>query len=298
MVHFGEKGPTMELISDMEKIDYPRKEILVFDNDPGREVSRILEKAHREWHVVAPGRNLGYCRAVNQGMRKLISLGADYILLLNNDVRIREPLVAPLVEAMEADEKSGSAGPKILYPDGRIWCAGGVFHIGPSVTRLRGMGRRDDGRYPVPEYVDYFPGACVLLRVEALEKAGFLDESYWMYMEDVDLALRMKEAGYKCLYVPWARVVHNPSLSTGGGPEKRKYLTALNQVRFLKKHGGLRLWTLFFMFDVLGLPLSAFYWLFKGKGISPAIWKAKGLFHGIIGRKPEESWNENSPSHS
>ena len=162
--------------------------------------------------------------------------------------------------------------------------------MGPSLTGLRGFGRKGNGLYARPDYVDYFPGACVLHRAAALRAAGPLDEDYWMYMEDLDLALRMRMKGFKALYVPWSVVIHAPSLSTGGGVSAaRKYYTALNTVRFLKRWGTPRLWFSFFFFDVLGLPLACLVWAAKGEGLAPGLAKAKGVLRGLQGRKAGEA---------
>jgi len=289
VVHYGDPAPTLACLRDLAGVDYPRLHVLVVDNDPERPLDRKDSSFPPGWEVLVTRKNLGYCRAVNLGTDRALEKGADYVLLLNNDLRLGPGFLTPLVEALEADERAGSAGPLILDPEGRIWSAGGVFRFGPSLTGLRGLGKRPGGRYTKPEYVDYFPGACVLHRAESLRAAGPLDEEYWMYMEDLDLALRMRQKGYLALFVPWSGAVHSPSLSTGGGVSRtRKYLTALNSVRFLKKWGTPGLWASFLLFDVLGLPLAFLAWILKGKGPGPGIAKARGILDGLRGRKAGE----------
>ncbi len=289
VVHFGPPGITLACLRDLAHVRYPRLQALVVDNDPDRPLERDSFSFPPDWEILVPGKNLGYCRAVNLGTDRALEKGADYVLLLNNDLRLRPGFLTPLVEALEADDKAGSAGPLVLDREGRIWSAGGIFRLGPSLTGLRGLGRSPGGRYIRPEYVDYFPGACVLHRAEALRAAGPLDEDYWMYMEDLDLALRMRVKGYRALFVPWSTAVHSPSMSTGGGVSRaRKYYTALNSVRFLKKWGTPGLWANFLLFDVLGLPFALLAWILKGKGPGPGIAKARGILDGLLGKKAGE----------
>ncbi len=289
VVHFGATGPTEACLRDLARVDYPRLRVLVVDNDPEHPLDRTASWIPGGWEILVTGRNLGYCGGVNLGLDRALEGGAEYVLLLNNDVRLEPGFLRPLVEALEADGGAGSAAPLVLDPGGRIWSAGGVFRFGPSLTGLRGLGGKNLRRFSRPEYVDYFPGACVLHRAEALRAAGPLDEEYWMYMEDLDLALRMRQKGYKALFVPWSRVVHAPSLSTGGGVSpSRKYYTALNSVRFLRKWGTPRLWASFWVFDVLGLPAAFLAWVLKGEGPAPGLAKARGILDGLKGKKARE----------
>ena len=289
VVHYGDPRVTRACLEDLARMDYPRLSVLVVDNDPERPLERTGSSFPSDWEILVPGRNLGYCRAVNLGFRRAQEKGAEYVLLLNNDLRFGPDLLRLLLEALEADGAAGSAGPLILDPEGRVWSAGGVFRFGPSLTGLRGFGRAAVQRFRTPEYVDYFPGACVLHRAEALRAAGFLDEEYWMYVEDLDLAVRMREKGYKALFVPWARAVHDPSRSTGGGVSPaRKYYTALNSLRFLRRRGTPALWFSFLFWDVLGLPAAFLAGLLSGRGVRPALAKAKGVLHGLQGRKAGE----------
>ncbi len=291
VVHYGSTKPTEACLGDLSRLAYPRLAVFVVDNDPSRRLDRTAPWIGEDWEIFTAEENLGYCRAVNIGLERALSSGAEYVLLLNNDVRFEPGFLAPLVEALEADEKAGSAAPRIVDPTGRIWSTGGFFRPGPSLTGLRGLGRKDrPGLYSTPDYADYFPGACVLHRASALEETGLLDEDYWMYMEDLDLAMRMRQKGYKALYVPWSRVVHAPSSSTGGGVSAaRKYYTALNSVRFLRRWGTPLLWSWFLLFDVLGLPAALLLWSLKGGGLSPGLAKAKGILHGMLGRSAREA---------
>jgi len=281
LVHYGAQDPTLACLGDLEAVDYPGLRVLLVDNGPDGALSWSPRPPAR---LLSPGRNLGYCAGVNLGLAEALAGGADYVRLLNNDVRLAPGFLTPLVEALEADPTAGSAGPLVLDPDGRIWAAGGNFAFGPSVTRLRGHGRRPGKVHGFPRAVDYHTGACVLPRAEALAAAGPLDEDYWMYMEALALALKMRAKGYRALYIPWSRVVHAPSTSTGGGiSAARKRLTAHNSVRFLRKWGTPRRWLAFWLCDVALLPLAALLWVARGQGLAPALAKARGLWDGLRG---------------
>jgi len=232
--------------------------------------------------------NRGYCGGNDAGIRDALASGAAFVLLLNDDVFVEEGFLAPLLEAAAADPRAGALGPKVLREDApeTIWAVGGSFAFGPNTTRLRGFGRHDDGSLDRGREVDYVPGCALLLRAEALRQVGGLDAEYFAYMEDVDLGVRLRRAGWRSIVVPASRVRHAPSSSSGGGyAPARKYANALNQVLFLRRHGTPRQWLAFAVFDVLGIPVAFAREALRRGNPSAVLAKARGLLDGARGRR-------------
>ncbi|MFH2000613.1 MAG: glycosyltransferase family 2 protein, partial [Planctomycetota bacterium] len=176
-------------------------------------------------------------------------------------------------------------GPKVLDPSGKVWCAGGEIAFHQNISRLRGYGSSDNGSYDKTEPVDYLPACCILISREVFDRIGLLDEDYFCYLEDVEFCLRASRAGFPVTYFPGAKVCHYCSHSTGGGySAARKYMNALNSVRFLKKYGTLKMWLAFWLLDFCALPLVFFLRLFKGQ-TRGATAKFRGLLDGLAGRK-------------
>ncbi len=232
-------------------------------------------------HVEVSPSNVGYCAGVNRGLAHARALDAEYVLFLNNDVAVGPGFLAPMVSLLANDPSVAGVGPTILWPDGRVWCQGANMRFGPNLNVLVGHGGQPAPTTLGPQRVDYLPGACALYRRAELEGLGGLDESYFMYMEDCDLGARLRGRGRQILWLPWVRVEHDASASSGGGRSPmRKYMTACNAARFLRAHGTPRLWLAFVIFDLLLGPAA----VLAGTPL-PAAWaKTRGAWAGLFGR--------------
>ncbi len=190
--------------------------ILVVDNGS---TDGSQEMVHAEFPGVRlldnPG-NQGYSSACNCGIR---ATDCDYIFILNSDTEFPDEL-ARLTQHMEAHPELGALGPMLLNGDGSIQMScrkfptigGSLFHglLGdwlPDNPFTRKYHMKDFDHSLACE-VDWVSGAAVLLRRQALQDSGLFDEGYFMYVEDVDLCWRLRQAGWQVGYCPDVRVVH------------------------------------------------------------------------------------------
>jgi len=243
--------------------------------------------------VLRHGSNLGYAEGNNRALRHAFgALRADWVCLLNSDVVVQPDTFRALLAGARAVDTGGrpvgALGPCLYYKDRPqvVWACGG--RIGPqiNVTQLLGHGgRAPQGAARAPREVDYLPGACLMVSREACERAGLLDESFFCYLEDADWCLRIREAGLAVVAVPDASALHGLSSSTGGGYSAgRKYMTGVNSVHFLRKHGSLRGWVALFVFDVLLWPVAFLRGVLTGHGRA-AVAKLAGVLAGLRGER-------------
>lgn len=265
-------------------------DILLIDNaSSDGSVERVLEK-HPGVEVIQNAENLGFCAANNQGLDRVLAAGYDAGLLVNDDVVLEPDSVERLAAVLEGDPSVGVAGPKVLFEPERdfIWCAGGVLDGRQNLNRLRGHWQPARA-FSEAEDVDYIPGCALLVRRQALQKAGFLEADYFAYLEDVEFCFRVRKAGFRVRYEAAARAYHHVSRSSGDRyPALRKYLNARNSVHFLRRHGTLRTWLGFWIFDVSTLVPLLVWQSLRGRG--GAAWaKARGIWRGFRGEtgRPE-----------
>jgi hypothetical protein len=184
--------------------------------------------------------NLGVAGGYNIGLRYALEQEFDYILMLNNDTVVTPTFLRPLLQAMERDPKVAIAGGKIYYhsqPD-RIWFAGGRYNRLTGRVSHIGMLQRDDEIAHPASDVDFISGCFALFRTSALKKVGLFDESLFAYMEDIDLNLRLKQAGYKLAYVPEAFIYHKVSTTSKVDSPFYLYFNMRNRLIVLKKHNS------------------------------------------------------------
>jgi GT2 family glycosyltransferase len=194
--------------------------------------------------VLALGENRWFAGGVNAGLAMALEAGAGSVLLVNNDLVLERGALGALVEALEADPRRGAVSPKLFTfePPDRIWFAGGIVSRGFALIRHRGLGKKDDaliGAGDGPRPIDYVSGAAVLLSRPALDRTGLLDESYVIYVEDVDWSARARKAGFVLWYEPRARGWHHVSVTSGGGLTPLKaYFRLRSGALYLSRHAA------------------------------------------------------------
>ncbi|HEU4760431.1 MAG TPA: glycosyltransferase family 2 protein [Dehalococcoidia bacterium] len=228
---------TAECLEGLQSCAYPRFETIVVDNGSDNdEAGRLGQRFGDSVQIIENEANYGFAGGCNVAIRRALTRGADYVLLLNNDTVVDPAFLASLVSAAEGLPDAAAVCPKICdYHQRRlIQSTGG--RVNPWTGRAHQVGRDepDDGRYDRIEERDYADGACMLIRRSALERVGLLDEDYFAYWEETDWCDRARAAGFKCYYVPTARIWHKGGRAFDADSQRR-YLFRRNAFLFLRK---------------------------------------------------------------
>ena len=233
--------------------------VCVVDNASSDGSREMVATEFPQATLIANEENVGYPAANNQGLKAFGfgSAGAReaqsgtprFALLLNSDTEVPPDALSRMLAFMEEHDEAGVAGPKLVRPDGSLDRACRRSFPTPEVSfyRMVGLSRlfprsRRFGRYNLtyldPDQlteVDSVVGAFMLVRGEAIHDAGLMDETFFMYGEDLDWAYRIKEAGWKVYYNPAVTVLHVKKASTRQNPRAQvEFFRAMNI--FYKKH--------------------------------------------------------------
>lgn len=196
--------------------------VVVVDNASRDGSAALVRDRFPEFELRALDRNLGFSAGNNVALRDSRS---PFVLLLNPDTEVRGDAPAALVRFLEAHPAAGAVGGRLVYPDGSFQHSAfrfptlamsflDFFPINHRLTDSRLNGRYPKDWYDRPFEVDHPLGACLMIRREALDRVGLMDEGYFMYAEEVDLCWRIKQAGWQVWYTPEATIVHHQAAST------------------------------------------------------------------------------------
>ncbi len=212
-------------------------ETICVDNGSVDGSDSAIEREFADVELIRNGANLGFAGGVNVGIRRAFERGADWAFLLNNDAVVEQGFVEALARVATARPDAGLLACKVLWEDGQtIQYAGASFNatLGYSGRRV-GFGGPDTFHDVVD--VGRADGAALAISRTAADTVGVFDEQLFAYVEDVDLSLRMRAAGFGIVFVPDARVRHKGSASTGGSASTTNlYYDTRNTIVVAERH--------------------------------------------------------------
>jgi GT2 family glycosyltransferase len=240
---------TLACAASCRLLSWPNLRIIIVDNGSTDSSEERLREHITDLDIIQTGENLGFAGGCNVGIRHAMELGADFVWLLNNDAVVEPASLTALTVALQNDTEAACAGSKIYYLDDpqRIWFAGGIWENGWLRLRQRGAGRIDHGEFDAPKRVAALSGCSMLLRSQAIERLGLLNEDYFLYWEDVDWCARAGKAGFTVLFTPSSRVWHKVSAAAAPRSRLQYYYYTRNGLYFCCRY------------DLLSLPLLLLY---------------------------------------
>jgi GT2 family glycosyltransferase len=223
-------------------------ETVVVDNGSTDGSLELLRDRHPDVRVVELGRNTGFAFAANRGIEAAAS---DFVALVNTDVELEPDWIERMTAALDRDPVAAAVACKMLELDRRdhVYDAGDVLRR-DGACEQRGRFRRDDGRYDEPGYIFAACAGAAVYRREAVLALGGFDERFFAYLEDVDLGLRLRLAGWSCLYEP-AVAYHASEGSSGALSRPVLSLVERNTLLLVAKAFPLR-WLPFVLYRQLG----------------------------------------------
>jgi GT2 family glycosyltransferase len=219
LVSWNTKGLILEALrSIVETVHGYAYEIIVVDNGSIDGSPGAIRGAFPQVRLILNERNHGFAQAVNQALAQATG---SYCVLLNSDARLMEGAIQALITFMHENPDVGIAGGQLINEDGSR--QNSIAPIPSLTTELlnrrllrtlfphRYPGKERD--YPRPIDVDSLVGACIIVRRQAIEEIGNLDEGYFFFMEETDWCLRMREGGWRVSFIPQAHILHRQGAS-------------------------------------------------------------------------------------
>lgn len=243
-------------------------EVWVVDNNSVDQSVEMLQEKFPEVKLIANKDNPGFSIANNQAIKH--SKG-EYVLLLNPDTIVEETTFKKVVDFMDEHPDAGGLGVKMVDGNGKFLPESKrglptpavafykIFGLASLFPKSKTFGRYHLGFLDKEEIhqVDVLSGAFMLMRKETLNKTGLLDETFFMYGEDIDLSYRIIKAGFKNYYFPETRIIHYKGESTKKSSVNYVFVFYQAMIIFAKKHFSLRYAKLFSLLIHLAIYLRA-----------------------------------------
>ena len=244
-------------------------QVFVVDNNSIDGSVEMVQRKFPQFNLIANKDNKGFSKANNQG---ILLADAEYILLLNPDTVVEEDTFSKVIEYMDAHPKTGGLGVRMLDGKGHFLPESKrglptpavafykIFGLSKLFPKSKKFGQYHAGNLSEFETnkIDILSGAFMLMRREALDKVGLLDEAFFMYGEDIDLSYRIQQGGYDNVYFPETRIIHYKGESTKKSSVNYVFVFYRAMIIFAKKHFSQKNAKLFSFFIHLAIYFRAF----------------------------------------
>ncbi|MBA3828325.1 MAG: glycosyltransferase family 2 protein [Taibaiella sp.] len=225
------------LDSIANKNTYPFLQIIVVDNGSRDNPVPEWKEKYPEILFIRTEVNLGFAGGNNLGIHQATG---DYLFFANNDTEFTDTLIERLVATLEENPAIGIVSPKIRYydqPDMLQYAGYTQINYYTARNACIGQYEQDKGQYDhVTGSTGYAHGAAMMVRREAIEKAGLMAENYFLYYEELDWCERIKRAGFEIHVNMQALIYHKESVSVGKKTALKEYFMNRNRILFTRKN--------------------------------------------------------------
>lgn len=248
------------------KNNYKNIEIIVVDN-------ASVDNPINKWINIFPNvtflrseENLGFAGGNNLGIAQS---SGDYLFLVNNDTEFTEDLVEKLVATLDSNTKIGMVSPKIRYfdnPDILQYVGFTPMNYYTARNKCIGQFEKDAGQYDhLNGKTGFVHGAAMMIRKEAITKAGLMAENFFLYYEEMDWCDRVRKAGFEIWVNTSAIIYHKESISVGKNSQLKEYYMNRNRILYIRRNANVFCRLVFYVhFSFLVVPRNIINYLKNG----------------------------------
>jgi GT2 family glycosyltransferase len=269
-VNFNQKQVTESLLNSIfSKNTFHPLEIIVVDNASKDNPTEGWRKKYPSVKFIRSDKNLGFAGGNNLGVKEATG---DYLFFINNDTEITSHLIEGLVTTLDSDPTVGMVSPKIKYfdkPDMLQYAGFTTMNYLTARNHCIGQFEIDNGQYDdTSGETGYCHGAAMMVRREAMNKAGLMAEHYFLYYEEMDWCERIRKAGYKIMLNMQVQIYHKESVSVGVNSPLKEYFMNRNRILFIRRNCGFAIRSIFWLyFLVVVTPRNLFSYV-KNRNLS------------------------------
>ena len=279
ILNTNKKLDTLECLGSLEACQYPNLSIFVLDNASSDGSNEAIREQFPNVEIIPIINNKGYAGNNNVGIQHVIAQKPDWIFILNEDIVLDKNALNLMMASVSKLPQVGIIGPLVFHHSepNFIQSAGGMLDKNWDSIHL-GQNELFINQFNAPSEVDWISGCAIGVRLEALEKAGLIDERFFYYFEETEWCLRIRSYGWKTYMIPEAHIWHKGvQRDYQPSPNVTYYATRNRLLMFKIHHPPFRIWISTSMFFIRTL----FSWTIKSK------WRYKranrdAMWQGII----------------
>ncbi|HQA28500.1 MAG: glycosyltransferase family 2 protein [Syntrophomonadaceae bacterium] len=249
IVNYSQVNDTIECINSLLMAGALLSQIIIVDNcSIDNSVEILKEQYDSSLTILELDENKGYPHGLNQGIPNALKKGAEWLLLMNNDVVVDKDFIKELNSATQDQPEAQLIGPAILYYDHPeiIWYIGYKLIPGTLIGVRSYRGRKYNANIPKYLSIDVMHGCTMMVNKKVFIEIGYFDDSSLIYGDDADFSWRARKAGFKMIAATRAKMWHKISLTMGELKPRTRYLRTRNTIKFYKKYShGLSLPVMF-----------------------------------------------------
>ena len=252
-VNFNQPLVTEQFLSSVFRENtYSPIEIIVVDNGSKNDHTKEWQAKFNDVIYLRSEKNLGFAGGNNLGIARATG---DYLFFVNNDTEFTPGLIKKLADILDENPKAGIVSPKICYFDepNKIQYAGFTeMNFNTGRNKCMGQYEIDKGQFDNSTGpTGYAHGAAMMVRKDAIDKAGPMPENFFLYYEEMDWCEKIKRCGYEIWVEPKATIYHKESISVGKKSPLKEYFMTRNRMLFIRRNAAFPSKVLFFFHFLL-----------------------------------------------
>ncbi len=269
-INYNQAQVTCDMLESLRLLTYPNIEVIVVDNGSRDDPRPLISQGHfPNVRVIMSPENLGFSGGNNLGISHA---KGEYLFFLNNDTIVTPDLITNLLEPFQKNPVVGVTCPKIrFYDQPDILQYAGYHPLSRFTGRTWAVGlmEEDKGQYNQGGPTFFAHGAAMMVSRKVLDVAGSLDDSFFLYYEELDWSARIRKAGFVIYYEPSALIYHRESMSVGKQSALKVYYHIRNRLWFMRRNvEGLPLLIFCVYYFLLAVPKAALGHLIRGEWAS------------------------------
>jgi len=236
IVNYNTSQEIRALLISLAQVNYANLEIIIVDNASPNDSLQHLAKDFSGLQIIYSPENLGFAGGNNLGLQ--VAKG-DFLLLINPDTIIEKGAITVMLNIFRQNPMVGLVSPKIKYhksPDTIQYAGMSAMSPWTMRTRSYGKGKKDNPEFDVSKPTFFGHGAAMMIKREVLDRVGGMEEAYFLYYEELDWCLQMRQAGFEVYYAAQATVWHKESVAVERDSPLKKYYMSRNRLLFARRH--------------------------------------------------------------